>query len=57
MKIDEDVIRDVLLSIDPLAKEDPEFIENIELFIYKMIRKQKKLNANKKRNNQTLLWR
>lgn len=51
MKIDTDVIREVLYSIDPKAKKDEEFVRNIEYIIFEMIRLQKKKNVNKKRNN------
>ena len=53
MKIDTEVIKDVLRGIDPEAKEDPDFIETLDMIVSAMVRKQKDKNAAKsdKRGN------
>lgn len=49
MKIDTEVIKQVLYAIDATAKEDPEFVELIDFQIYQMEKKQKKINTDKNR--------
>tara|TARA_R110002012_G_scaffold4382_2_gene20157 strand:+ start:2738 stop:2890 length:153 start_codon:yes stop_codon:yes gene_type:complete len=44
MKIDTKVIKEVLYGVDPLAKEDEEFVESINMFILLMVQKQKEKN-------------
>lgn len=41
MRIDTDVIREVLYSIDPDAKSDPDFAETMDMVVSAMVRKQK----------------
>ena len=48
MKIDESVIKKVMLSMDESAKNDKEFLESIDLFIYQLKKNQKKENAKRK---------
>lgn len=47
MKIDTKVIKEVLYGVDPLAKEDEEFVESINMFILLMVQKQKEKNKKK----------
>mgnify|MGYP003146753413 CR=1 FL=1 len=47
MKIDIEVIRGVLISIDPEAHLDPEFERMIDMAISEIVRKQKEKNGTK----------
>jgi len=49
-KIEIDIIKQVMYSIDPESKDDPDLQETIELMVITMVNKQKEKNANKKRN-------
>lgn len=40
MKIDTKIIKKVLYRIDPSAKKDEEFVESINLILYKMEQEQ-----------------
>jgi hypothetical protein len=44
MQIDTKIIKKVLYEIDPSAKMDEEFVETINLIIYKMEEEQTKIN-------------
>ena len=48
MKIDESLIRKVMISVDENAKNDKEFLESVDLFIYQLKKLQKKENAKRK---------
>ena len=47
MKIDTQVIKDVMYGIDPSAKEDQEFVDTINMWILLMEQEQKKRNKKK----------
>tara|TARA_R100001244_G_scaffold132387_1_gene108666 strand:+ start:366 stop:518 length:153 start_codon:yes stop_codon:yes gene_type:complete len=50
MKIDVDVIRAVLYSIDPDAKNDPEFVSTVNYTIAEMEQKQRDKEDGKESN-------
>ena len=45
MKIDTELIKSLMMKIDENAKEDPEFLEQLDLFIYQLKSLQKQKNA------------
>ena len=45
MKIDTAIIKKVMMLMDSGAKDDPEFLHSIELFIFELTRLQKQKNA------------
>lgn len=47
MKVDIDIVKDVLYSIDPDAKNDPDFEETMDMLISAMVRKQKEKDGTK----------
>ena len=49
MKIDTKVIKKILYRIDPCAHEDPEFVENVNMWILLMEQEQKKQNKKKRK--------
>ena len=49
MKIDTRVIKKILYGIDPCAHEDPEFVENVNIWILLMEQEQKKQNKKKRK--------
>ena len=49
MQIDTKIIKKVLYKIDPSAKMDEEFVETINLILYKMEEEQLKVNKKNKR--------
>jgi len=49
VKIDTRVIKKVLYGIDPYAHEDPEFVENVNMWILLMEQEQKKQNKKKRK--------
>jgi len=51
VKVDTRVIKKVLYGIDPCAHEDPEFVENVNIWILLMEKEQKKQNKKKKSAN------
>ena len=49
MKIDIDIIRELLLNIDPDAKSDPDFMRSVDMTIAELIRNQKFKNSKNKK--------
>jgi len=49
MKIDTRVIKKILYGIDPYAHEDPEFVENVNIWILLMEQEQKKQSKKKRK--------
>ena len=49
MKIDTRVIKKILYGIDPCTHEDPEFVENVNIWILLMEQEQKKQSKKKRK--------
>ena len=45
MKIDTEVIKEVMFNMDEYAQEDPEFLQTVELFIFQLEQLQTKKNV------------